>query len=374
MPLRRFGLLVLAFVVIGLLSMCGGGDTIQVEGARARAGELRELVATNGVVEPIEHAEVRARLAGRIVYIPEPGTRVKKGQILLRIDEVPVASELAAARSERLAAQDSLRAAKDRLARVERRAETDRGLFKEQAMTSERFEEGQAELREARAQARFLESEVPLRVQSLDHHIQELEAQHEAAVVRAPFAGTLYRADFKKGETVEVGVPVIWFADLDRLRVRANVDQVDLGRVVPGQPVGIRSNAYPDRLWSARITELIPHVVQKKSRLVAEGLAEVMPPAEGLVPGMTVDVEVMVALVPEALQVPAEAVFTDERGAFVYRVQDDRIQKTRVQVGRSTIARIEILEGLQDQDSVVLGPVSGLRDGMRVEVRIQDGS
>ncbi len=373
MPLRRFGLLVLAFLIIGLFSMCGGGETIEVKGARARAGELREVVSTNGVVEPVEHAEVRARLAGRIVDIPEPGTRVKKGQILLRIDEVPVASELAAARSERLAAQDSLRAATDRLARVERRAETDRGLFEEQAMTSERFEEGQAELREARAQARFLESEVPLRVQSMDHHIQELEAQHEAAVVRAPFTGTLYRADFKRGETVEVGVPVIWFADLGRLRVRANVDQVDLGRVAPGQPVGIRSNAYPDRVWSARITELIPHVVQKKSRLVAEGLAEVMPPAEGLVPGMTVDVEIMVASIPEALQVPAEAVFTDERGAFVYRVQDDRVQKTRVQVGRSTIARIEILEGLQDQDSVVLGPVSGLEDGMRVEVRIQDG-
>jgi HlyD family secretion protein len=89
---------------------------------------------------------------------------------------------------------------------------------------------------------------------------------------------------------------------------------------------------------------------------------------------MTVDVEIMVAAVPEALQVPAEAVFTDEGGAFVYRVQDDRVQHTRVEVGRSTVARIEILEGLKDQDSVVLGPVSGLEDGTRVEVRMQDGS
>lgn len=374
MSLRRIGFIVLAIVIIGLFSMCGGGETIQVEAARAKAGELRELVSTNGVVEPIEHAEVRARLAGRIVDIPEPGTRVKAGQVLLRIDAVPVASELAAARSERLAAEDSLRAATDRLARVERRAETDRGLFEQQAMTRESYREGQAELQEARARVSFLESEVPLRLESLDHHIQELEARHEAAVVRAPFAGTVYRTDFKKGETVHVGAPVVWFADLDRLRVRANVDQVDLGRVALGQPVGIRSNAYPDRAWEARITELIPHVVLKKSRLVAEGLAEVMPPAEGLVPGMTVDVEIMVAAVPEALQVPAEAVFTDEGGAFVYRVQDDRVQHTRVEVGRSTVARIEILEGLKDQDSVVLGPVSGLEDGTRVEVRMQDGS
>ena len=374
MFLRRFGFIALGIIAVGLLSRCGSGKTIQVNAVTAEQRELRELVSTNGVVEPIEHAEIRARLAGRIVEIPEPGTRVEKGGVLLRIDGAPVASELAAARSQRLAASDSLRAARDTLARVKRRADTDRVLFEQKAMTSEGYEEGQAELREARARASFLASEVPLRVESLDHQIQELEAQRNSAVVKAGFAGTVYRADFKKGQTVHVGEPVVWFADLERLRIRTNVDQVDLGQVAKGQKVEVRSNAYPNRLWRAQITELIPHVVTKESRLVAEGLAEVAPPAEGLVPGMTVDVEIMVSAVSGALQIPAEAVFTDEDGAFVYRLRGNRVERTGVVLGRSTVTQVEVLEGLENKDAVVLGPVTGLQDGMKVDVRKHDGS
>ena len=374
MFLHRFGFVALGIIAVGLLSMCGSGKTIQVNAVTAEQRELRELVSTNGVVEPIEHAEIRARLAGRIVEIPEPGTRVEKGGVLLRIDGVPVASELAAARSQRLAASDSLRAARDTLARVKRRADTDRVLFEQKAMTSEGYEEGQAELREARARASFLASEVPLRVESLDHQIQELEAQRNSAVVKAGFAGTVYRADFKKGQTVHVGEPVVWFADLERLRIRTNVDQVDLGQVAKGQEVEVRSNAYPNRLWRAQITELIPRVVTKESRLVAEGLAEVAPPAEGLVPGMTVDVEIMVSAVSGALQIPAEAVFTDEDGAFVYRLRGNRVERTGVVLGRSTVTQVEVLEGLENKDSVVLGPVTGLQDGMKVDVRKHDGN
>jgi HlyD family secretion protein len=158
------------------------------------------------------------------------------------------------------------------------------------------------------------------------------------------------------------------------LRIRTNVDQVDLGQVAKGQEVEVRSNAYPNRLWRAQITELIPRVVTKESRLVAEGLAEVAPPAEGLVPGMTVDVEIMVSAVSGALQIPAEAVFTDEDGAFVYRLRGNRVERTGVVLGRSTVTQVEVLEGLENKDSVVLGPVSGLQDGMKVDVRKHDGS
>ena len=159
-------------------------------------------------------------------------------------------------------------------------------------------------MKEARARAAHLETEVPLRVESLDHRIEEWEARRDASEVRAPFAGTVYRTDAKLGQTVQLGDPVLHFADLERLRVRANVDQVDLGRVAVGQPVRIASNAYPGRTWSARMAEMVPNVVLKESRRVAEGLAEVTPPSDGLVPGMTVDVEILVDSSPGALQVP----------------------------------------------------------------------
>jgi RND family efflux transporter MFP subunit len=212
----------------------------------------------------------------------------------------------------------------------------------------------------------LLESDVPLRVASLDLRIAELRAQRDGAEVRASFDGTVYKTAARSGERVRSGDAVVWFADLERPRVRANVDQVDLGRVRVGQKARITSNAYRDRSWSAEIEELIPNVVKKQSRFVAEVLAPVAAPATGLLPGMSVDVEIVVDAVPDALQIPSEALFRDEEGAFVYRVDDDRVRVTRVLVGRSTVGSVEVLRGLSEGDRVVLGPVT-LGDGALVK-------
>jgi RND family efflux transporter MFP subunit len=353
---------------------CARSPAVEVEAAAAVRGPLRVEVSTNGQIEPLPEAELRvhARLDGRIVSLPEPGTRVEAGDLLLEIDAGPAAAELAAARSERLAALESLRAARDHFERSARRAETDRGLFEQGALTAERWGETRAALDEARAQLANLEGEVPLRVASLDLRIEELVAQTEAATLAAPLAGTVYRTAFKPGEFVRVGDPILWLADLSRLRVRANVDQVDLGRVRVGQLVRISANAWPERSWSARVSELVPHVVVKENRSVSEGLALVEPPTAGLVPGMTVDVDIVVEELPAALQVPSAAIHSEAGESFVYRIARGRARRTPVVLGRASIDAVEVVEGLDPEDRVVVRSSNGLHDGSRVEARIQD--
>jgi RND family efflux transporter MFP subunit len=362
----------IALVGVGL--WCARSPAIEVEAAAAQRAPLRVQVSTNGQVEPLPEAEVRvnARLAGRIVKIPEPGTRVQEGEVVLRIDAAPVAAELADARSQRLAALESLRAARDEAERVARRAGADRGLFEQGALTRERWDESRAALGEARARLASLEAEVPLRVDALDLRIEELSAQTEASEVRAPFGGTVYRTAFKKGEQVGVGDPILWLADLSQLRVRANIDQVDLGRVEVGQTVHVSSNAWPDRTWTARISELVPHVVVKENRSVAEGLALVEPPTQGLVPGMTVDVDIVVEDAPDVLQIPATAVHNDGGRAFVYRVAGGRAERIPVVLGRASVDAVEVLEGLDADDRVIVRSSNGLYDGTRVVARIED--
>ena len=101
----------------------------------------------------------------------------------------------------------------------------------------------------------------------------------------------------------------------------------------------------------------------------AGGLAEVAPPTGGLVPGMTVDVEILIDASPRALQVPIEAVFSDPVGSHVYRLDDGRVRETRVRLGRATVSSVEVLEGLADGDWVVLGPLSNLSDGDAVKAQ-----
>ena len=353
---------------------CGQSPPIEVEAASARRAPLRVEVTTNGQVEPGPEAEsrVHARLDGRIVEIPEPGTRVAEGDVILEIDAGPVGAELAAARSERLAALESLRVARDQYERTQKRSETDQELFDKGALTRQRWNESRASLEEARSRFENLEREVPLRVASLDLRIAELSAQRESATVTAPFSGTVYRTAFKKGELVQTGDPILWLADLRRLRVRANVDQVDLGRVRAGQKMRVTSNAWPNRSWSAVVSELVPHVVVKDNRSVSEGLALVKPPTDGLVPGMTVDVDIVVEDVGDVLQVPAAAVHAADGSSFVYRVDAGRAERIPVVVGRASVDAVEIVDGLDDEDRVIVRSSNGLHDGSRVEARIQD--
>jgi len=361
-------------LLLMLTLWCARTPAIAVDAILAQRAPLRVEVNTNGTIEVVPAAELRlhARLDGRIVEIPEPGTRVAEGDTILRIDADLAESELASAESEILAAQEAMHAARRQLELVSKRAATDDDLFKKGALTSQRHGESQASLREARARALNLESEVPLRVASLEHRIAQLRAQVEAAAVTAPFGGTVYRTEFKKGEMVRVGDPILWVADLERLRVRANVDQVDLGRVRAGQPMRVTTNAYPDRSWAAVVSELVPHVVVKDNRSVAEGLALVQPPTEGLVPGMTVDVDIVVDDVAETLQVPPTAVYTADGDPYVFRVEGGRAERTPVVLGRSSVQAVEILQGLETDDRVIVSASNGLADGTRVEAQLRD--
>lgn len=134
----------------------------------------------------------------------------------------------------------------------------------------------------------------------------------------------------------------------------------------------VTSNAYPDRSWSAVVSELVPHVVVKDNRSVAEGLALVRPPTEGLVPGMTVDVDIVVDDVAETLQVPPTAVYTADGDPYVYRVEGGRAERTPVVLGRSSVQAVEILQGLETDDRVIVSASNGLTDGTRVEAHLRD--
>lgn len=354
-----------------LLAWWMRSPALPVDAASVSRGPLSVRVTTNGKVEPIDEAEIRARFDGRIVEIPEPGTNVAEGDVILRIDAGPVAADLSKARSERLAALESLRSARAKLNREKERAATDQKLFEQGAVSGERNAESQSALRDARARVGFLERETPLRVDSLDLRIREFEDQLVSAEVHAPFAGTVYRTERRKGAMIHVGDPILWIADLEHLRVRTNIDQVDLGRVRAGQAVTITSNAFPDRAWAGTVSEVIPHVVVRQSRSISEGLARVEPPTDGLVPGMSVDVDIVVTESADTLHIPAQAIVRSNGQPYVYRVADSRAKRTAVKLGLETVNQVEVVEGLSAEDHVVVGPLRDLHDGDRVEARLR---
>jgi len=366
-PRRRQIGAALAVVAVLLLLWSNRRPAQAVQGTEVRRGGLLVAVTTNGKIEPVDDVEIRSRLEGRVVEIVDPATTVAAGDVVARLDGGLAAAALATAESDERAAEEELRAARDGLAVAKDRLAVDQRLEREGALTRERVTQSLAEVRADEAKLAFLERDVPLRVAGLGQRIQELTAQRDAATVTAPIAGTVYRTQAKKGEMMRVGDPLLWIADLAHLRVRANVDQVDLGRVESGQKIRITSNAFPARDWSGHVTEITPHVEMRENRAVAESLADIDSDPQGLVPGMTVDVEIAVSDSRDVLQVSADAIVGDQQQPFVFRIDGSRIRRMPVKIGRSTPSVVEILDGLAVGDRVVVSPRPDLVDGARVE-------
>lgn len=371
MPVRyRLGLAVaIAIAALALPLWWARAPALDVAVATVARAPLRMIVATNATVEPIADFEVRARLDGRVVEAPKAGARVDAGDMLVRIDATPVAAELEAARSQQLEAEESLRAARTQRERAERSFALDQKLFREHALTEDRLAEVRADRDEARARSEFLEREVPVRLAALELRIAELRAQLAGAEVRAPFAGTIYRADVDVDEVVRHGQRLLAMGDLERLQIRANIDQVDLGKMRPENRITVTANAFPERSWHGRIDEIVPYIELRQNRAVAEAIGTIDPPVDGLVPGMNVDVEILVREEPDVLQVPSRAIFAAGTGPFVYRIDGSRVVATPVRLGLSSFTAVEIVAGVPAGADVVLGPVADLRDGMRVAVR-----
>lgn len=347
---------------------------LEVESARASRGALVLTVATNATVEPVADFEVRARLDGHVLSIVKAGTSVVAGDVLVRIDATPVAAEMEAARSQALEAEEALRAARTRLERAERSLAVDEKLFRGRAVSEDRVAELRADRDEARAQHGFLEREVPVRLAALELRLAELQAQRTGADVHAPFSGTVYRSDVDVGEVVRQGQRVLSLADLERLQIRAHIDQVDLGKVRPGNPLAVEANAYPGRRWTGRLSAIEPHVEMVRNRAVTLALGTLDPPVDGLLPGMNVDVEIDVERADDVLQVPSRAIFASGSGPYVYVVDGDIAREQPVRLGRSSFTSVEVLRGVAEGERVILGPAPGLRDRMRVAARDVDDS
>ncbi len=177
--------------------------------------------------------------------------------------------------------------------------------------------------------------------------------RQEQSVLRAPMSGVVYDLAARPGAYLETGALVANVGQLDRLRVRVYVDEPELGRVQPGQPVTIRWQALPGKEWHG-IVERKPAAIQALgSREVGEVVCTIENPGRELIPGTNVDAEIRTAVAENALVVPREALRHDAAGDYVLAVKDGVIERRPVDTGISNVTQVQIVFGLADGDAVV---------------------
>jgi RND family efflux transporter MFP subunit len=233
--------------------------------------------------------------------------------------------------------------AREQLARTQ--FERTRDLVAQKFVSPAELDRTRAELQAAQAAAR------------------RAQAQHAYNQLVAPADGTVLRRDGEPGQFVAAGQPVLTLACCAPLRVAAEVDEEDIPRVVVGQPVTLRTDALPTRLFDGTVAEITPKGDPvSRSYRVRIRLADAPEVGTGpLRTGMTMDVNIIVARREGALLAPTRAFVGDA----VWVLSSGRLQQRTVDKGVSGPERTEVLAGLVEGEAVVLSPAEALRDGQR---------
>lgn len=393
-------------LVVFLLYLNSRRPSARVAVVQASHQTFRSSISSNGKVEPITPYSLRAKFDGfvdRVIAVE--GKTVKKGDLLATLNDRDIRSQLDQARAQLASEEDDLRAARaggraDQTAKLGadlRSAEAERNLLQRQqetltklaaqnAATSAELEKNHAALESAEAafdQARKAKQEFEHQV-SQDGNRLDLLVEHSKALVNdlqdkadssrvvAPASGTLYSFPVHAGDFVHTGDLLAAIADLHELRVRAYIDEPELGQLKPGQTVVVTWDALPGRTWTGK-TEILPRqVVALGTRNVGELLCTIPNPGMELIPNTTVDVRIEINERADALVVPRGAVQIDGAHRYVYRFDGRRLHRTEIRVGLSNATQFEVLSGINNGDTLALPGDTALRDNMAVRVAIPE--
>ena len=402
--------LLLAGVIAYLLVRISGRQPVAKIAAVLPAREnLVASISSNGKVEPIAPFVMRAQLATFVdkVYAVE-GQSLRRGQPILELDVKDAAALLAQARASLLRAQDDLRAARaggrsDEAARAtgdltRAQAERDRllrdnealkRLVAQQAATKDELAANEVAL--ARAQSEYnrlaaakqefarqvlLDAQrAALQVEQARSEVAALADKVGESHVVAPADGTLYSFPVRAGDFVKVGALLAEMANLRQVRVRAFIDEPELGSLAPDEPVIITWDALPSRSWEGRTTVIPKQVVARGTRSVGELLCAVNNDKLELLPNINVNVRINAKERLHVLAVPRGAVELEGGQRYVFVVKDNglsvgkkHLEKRQVQVGIASPTSYEITGGLQEGEYVALPGDVDLKDGMAVRV------
>lgn len=409
-------LLLAGVLAYGLIELSGRKPAPKISAVTPVRENLVSSISSNGKVEPIAPYVMRTRLDTVVekVYVRE-GQQVKKGQLLLELDVKDAAAQLADTRAKLLQAQDDLRAAKaggrpDKAAQVagdlaKAVAERDRvqknhdalvRLIEQQAATKDELASNDVDLAKAQAEVtrlaaakqefdhsvRLESDRAALQVNQLESQAAALEEKVRQGRITAPADGTLYALGrdaallpLQAGDYVKVGDLLAEMADLHQVRVRAFIDEPELGGLEENEPVRITWDALPNKTWSGKTENVPKQVVPRGTRSVGELLCSVNNDKLELLPNINVNVRINSKERFGVLSVPRGAVEAEGGRRYVYVVKENQLgvgkstlEKREIHVGIADATNYEVVSGLQEGELVALPGDVDLHDGMDVIV------
>ena len=374
-------MLVLSFSLMIIIG-CGGKKEEEFKFYTLKEAETQQLeltVEASGTVEAISSIEIKSKASGQILFLgAEIGDYVEEGVVLARIDQRTPTNTLSQANAD-------LEVAKVRLINAQNQFERSNRLHSEGNISDKSFEDAQEAFSSARAQQ--------VRAQVF---LENARIALDDTSVRSPIAGTVISRPAEVGQVITSptsavggGTLLMEMADLNKVRVRALIDEIDIGKISIGQEVTLKVSAYRDKKFVGIVSKIEPMSKVDQNVTTFPVLIDIENRDNLLLIGMNTDVEIEILNEAVDIALPAGSLRTRkditsaagllginkiELNSFLEKRVDGEnfdayivLKKTKngakpawVKVGKTDLNYVEIKQGIEKTELVYVLPSEGL--------------
>jgi len=337
-----------------------------------------------------KHIILKSEVPGRIKALNvEEGQHVKKGDLLVKLDDQEYILNLDSAEAERLKnlsellleSQFSEQADitqtidREKLDKAEQEYESNRQLYREDKITEEELDEAYRIYELVLIESGQKKEEIIAAAKGLTQSeisVKRVRLNLEKTNIRAPFSGIIADMKITLGEHVSGATELFTLVNIDRIQVHATVLESEIGKIKLGREVELRFSAYPDRIFKGSVKAISP-IVNPEDKTCKVVIAASNPDEE-IKPGMHAVVEIVSDIYKDRLLVPQEAFLIREGRKMVFVYEDGLAKWRYVQTGLENEVFAEILlpvrqgEGVKEGESVLIKGHFTLAHDARVKI------
>lgn len=416
LPTRAIQLFALAVALCGVLLLavsCGGSKAnvrteangpaqpavVEVTTATAIVRELPRFFEATGSLTGDEQTDVAPSIAGKVVLVAvDLGSFVRRGQTIVRLDDVDAKLRVEQARAQVDQAKASLRQAEEKvgirpgqsfdinklpevanarlaLELAEKNFRRSEKLIESGDISRSVYDLQKAQrdqLKEQYESALSLARQNNAAVMTARANVANAESQLNLAVrsqsyanVYSPIDGYISERSADLGEYVSTTTKVATVVKINPLRVRIDIPEQAIPSVSVGQSVSVTTSAWPDKNFSGRVARISPNVTPTSRTLTVE--AEIENNSGALKPGQFATVRILQSRAAPATLVPSRAVRTESGVSRVFVIKDGKAQERQVQLGQTEGDLVEIKSGVAENEVVATSNIEQLSDGMAVK-------
>jgi len=333
------------------------------------------LLNASGYVVAQRKAAVASKITGRLVslYVSE-GSRVKKGQVIARLENEDAESAREQAKASLSVANANLEQARAELKDATLTYNRNKRLISNGAISHVEYEN--SEIRYNRAKAVVDSAEATIRVNSAA--LRSATVAENYAIIRSPFDAVVLTKNADIGDIVtplgaaaNAKAAVVTIADMTSLEVEADVSESNLSLIKSGQPCQIQLDALPESRFNGVVKTIVPTADRSKASIMVKVAFNDNDPR--ILPEMSAKVAFLSRPIkPEEMKprtaLDRNAVINRSNKNVAFLVKEDEVVETTVSVGEQFGDMIEVLSGLKSGDKVVLKPLDKLKNGSKIKL------